>query len=112
VAHVIQVCGLFGQYLRCKRSFQDSNLELSDLLDILYRYHASATCINLEAIKRIDVDCIFDPCNRELLTSVRFWLMYYRFADLFYSILDASDLFKIQILSLAICSIFCIDHML
>jgi hypothetical protein len=71
------------QYLRRKRSSQDSNLELSDLLDILYRYHDLVTCINHEASKTIDDDCIFDPCHRELLTSVRLWLLYYRFADYF-----------------------------
>jgi hypothetical protein len=77
------------------RSSEDSNLELGLLLDILYQYHALVTCINHEASKTIDDDCISDPCNRELLTSVRLWLMYYRFSDCFASILDAGDLLKI-----------------
>jgi hypothetical protein len=94
------------------RSFEDSNLELGLLLDILYWYHASATCINHESSKTLDDDCIFDPCNRELLTSVRLWLMYYRFADYFASVFDASDLLKIRILSWAFCLIFCVSIML
>jgi hypothetical protein len=55
--------------------YRASILDASVLPNILYRSHASATCINWKASKILENDCIVNCYSRALLTIVCLWLM-------------------------------------